>query len=336
MTPERLKHKILANLRLDVKGFSYTRGNKESGNIQTLISQEVRATLMQEHQSRLIDIPGEVSLPIRPGLKRSNLVVLWAVAFIVFTMTGCGTLQNGRRWGQDAISPVELKRIPSAAYHAFFDLQTLVPAAGALVFTLDHYDKRVSRWATTHHPLFGSENTASQASDYLVYTLGVETFATALATPSGNNPKDWTLDKVKGISVELGAELVTAGTTSLLKDATNRTRPDGGGKSFPSGHVSDAFSSATLANRNLNSITMPEEMRMPLQIGNLLLATGAGWARVEAGRHYPSDVLAGAALGHFLSAFVHDSFMGLPEHKRLGLYVSPTKHGVMIGLSFGF
>lgn len=44
---------------------------------------------------------------------------------------------------------------------------------------------------------------------------------------------------------------------------------------------------------------MPEEMRMPLQIGDIVLATGVGWTRVEAGRHYPLDVLAGASLGHY-------------------------------------
>ncbi len=75
---------------------------------------------------------------------------------------------------------------------------------------------------------------------------------------------------------------------------------------------------------------------MPVQIGNILLATGVGWARVEAGKHFPSDVLAGAALGHFLSVFFHDAFMGLPEKDRLGLYILPSKHGGMIGLSFGF
>jgi membrane-associated phospholipid phosphatase len=274
-------------------------------------------------------------MPFCHRLKCSNLMFWLAVAFIIFTITGCGTLQNGRRWGQDAISLVELKRIPSAAYHAFFELQTLIPTAGALVFTVDHYDKRVSHWATSHHPIFGSMDTASQASDYLLYALDVETFTTALATPSGKDPKDWAYSKARGVSVELGAELLTAGATTLLKEATNRTRPDGGSKSFPSGHSSNAFSSSTLANRNLNSITMPEEMRMPLQIGNILLATGVGWARVEAGKHYPSDVLVGAALGHFLSAFIYDAFMGLPEHERLGLYVSPRKHGGMIGLSFG-
>jgi len=38
-------------------------------------------------------------MPIYRGLKRSNPIVLSAVAFIFFAMTGCATLQNGRGWG---------------------------------------------------------------------------------------------------------------------------------------------------------------------------------------------------------------------------------------------
>jgi membrane-associated phospholipid phosphatase len=124
--------------------------------------------------------------------------------------------------------------------------------------------------------------------------------------------------------------------TSLIKDATDRKRPDGGGKSFPSGHASEAFSSATLANRNLDSIPLPEEVRLPLQVGNILLATSTAWARVEGQNHYPSDVLVGAALGHFLSASVHNVFLGLPENKRFGFVISPLKGGGEVELYFTF
>jgi hypothetical protein len=116
---------------------------------------------------------------------------LLAVAFISFTMVGCGTLKNGRGWNQDAVYPVDLKKIPDAAHHAFFDLQTLIPAAGALVFGVSHADHKVSDWATDHTPIFGSKNNANDASDYLLYALEAETFATALATPSGEDLKDW-------------------------------------------------------------------------------------------------------------------------------------------------
>jgi membrane-associated phospholipid phosphatase len=281
------------------------------------------------------DVKGRYNL-LNAVLKRSKSMVLLAVPIIFFVVTGCGTLKNGRGWGEDAIWPVELKRIPDAASHAFFDLQTLIPAAGAIVFGVSHADHKVSDWAINHTPIFGSKNNANNASDYLLGALEVETFVTSLGTPSGNEPKDWVYSKVKGVSVELGAELVTIGTTSLLKNVTGRERPEGGSKSFPSGHASAAFSSSTLANRNLNEIKMEEGLRLPLQIGNLLLATSVGWARVEAGEHFPSDVLAGAALGHFLSAFIHDVFMGLPRDNRLSFDVLPSKHGVMIGISFGF
>jgi membrane-associated phospholipid phosphatase len=271
-----------------------------------------------------------VDLPIYCGLKRYNPIVL--LVSIVFAMTGCATLQNGRGWGQDAIYPVDLKRIPRAAYSALLDPQTLIPVAGALVFTVNGYDKKVSNWATKHHPIFGSEQNARNASDFLSIPLATETVLTAFATPSGEDPKNWAYSKAKGIAVESAAWLVTEGATDLIKDATNRTRPNGNHASLPSGHSSSAFSLATLANRNLDSIPLSEEVRVPLQVGNILLATSVAWARVEGREHYPSDVLVGAALGHFLSAFIHDAFLGLPKDKII--VISPLKGGAMAELCF--
>jgi len=45
-----------------------------------------------------------------------------------------------------------------------------------------------------------------------------------------------------------------------------------------------------------------------LRIGLASLTTGTAWARVEAGKHFPSDVLAGMALGHLIGAFINDVF----------------------------
>jgi membrane-associated phospholipid phosphatase len=269
------------------------------------------------------------------GLKRSNLMVLLAVIFILFTLTGCGTLSNGRGWGQDAIYPVDLKKIPGAALNALLDPQTSVPAAGALVFGLSKWDKKVSHWATEHTPIFGSVQNAQNDRIYLEIPLYAEAFITALATPSGDDSKDWVYSKLKGVAVEGAAELVTVGGTSLLKEATGRTRPNGNGNnSFPSGEASAAFSSVALSNRNLDSIELPQEVKIPLKVANILLGTGVAWARVEAGAHFPSDVLAGAAIGNFLSATVHDSFLNLPKDKTFGFSIFPLKRGAMAGLYF--
>jgi membrane-associated phospholipid phosphatase len=258
------------------------------------------------------------------------------MTLISLPVSGCGTLKNGRGWGQDAIYPVDLRRIPRAAYNAFFDLQTLIPAAGALGFAVDDFDEKVSDWATKHHPIFGSEDNARKASDYLVGTLHAEALLTALATPSGDDPKNWAYSKTRGIAVELVALAATDGAAYELKGAIGRTRPDGSKDGFPSNHSSVAFCSSTLANRNLNFMPLPDEVRLPLQVGNILLATSVAWARVEGRKHFPSDVLAGAALGHFLSAFIHDSLLGLPEDKRFGFVIFPLKGGVMTELSFAF
>jgi membrane-associated phospholipid phosphatase len=278
---------------------------------------------------------GVEPMPTYCGLKHSNLMVLLGVTFALFAVTGCGTLSNGRGWGQDAIYPVDLKKIPRAALNALVDPQTFVPAAGALVFGLSKWDKKVSHWATDHTPIFGSTKNAENDAIYFEIPLYTEVFITALATPSGGDSKDWVLSKLKGMAVEGAAEAVVVGATSLLKDATGRTRPNGNGNaSFPSGEASAAFSSVSLSNRNLNSIEIPQEVKIPLKVVNILLGTGVAWARVEAGAHFPSDVLAGAALGNFLSAIVHDSFMNLPKEKGYAFSVSPLKGGVMAKLCF--
>jgi hypothetical protein len=85
------------------------------------------------------------------------------------------------------------------------------------------------------------------------------------------------------------AMALDAGATSLLKSAVGRNRPGGGGgTSFPSGHASAAFGAATLIDRNFGHA---------LGIPAYVVASATAVSRVEARRHFPSDVLAGAALG---------------------------------------
>ena len=81
----------------------------------------------------------------------------------------------------------------------------------------------------------------------------------------------------------------------------------------------------TLANRDLDYIDLPKDFRPVLKIGNTLVASGVAWARVEGRRHYPSDVLVGAALGHFLTAFIHDAFLNLPEDSNVEFAISPVE-----------
>jgi hypothetical protein len=58
------------------------------------------------------------------------------------------------------------------------------------------------------------------------------------------------------------------------------------------------------------------------------------WARIEAGEHFPSDVLAGAAIGNFVTAFIHDFLLGQPEDIDLGVEVQQGT--VMAGVTLRF
>jgi len=122
---------------------------------------------------------------------------------------------------------------------------------------------------------------------------------------------------------------------SALKSAIDRDRPlkTTSKNSFPSGHATEAYSYATLTARNIDSLALSPVTRKVLRLSAKTLAAGTAWARVEAGKHYPTDVLAGAAIGHFLTAVIHDSFMGLDEAVQLDVQVD-RREGAMLSFSW--
>lgn len=98
----------------------------------------------------------------------------------------------------------------------------------------------------------------------------------------------------------IGSLAISAGTTELLKRTVKRERPYlahsdiypgeiDNSYSFPSGHVSVAFSTAVSVSLTAKKwyITVPA----------LTWATGVAYARMYQGQHYPSDVLVGALVG---------------------------------------
>jgi hypothetical protein len=206
-----------------------------------------------------------------------------------------------------------------------------------MVLQIHDMDKRISDWASDNNPVFGSNKNASNWSNYLETTSGAVYFTTVMATPSGKDTSDWLKAKAKGLAIGVAASGITGKSTSLIKGLTKRTRPNGANdKSLPSGHASGTAVFTTLARRNLDSIPMSQESRLFADIGIIGLAAGTGWARVEAKAHYPSDVLAGYALGHFFSAFINDAFLGLDNEKAPQLTLEPSRKGIWVGLSWSY
>lgn len=100
--------------------------------------------------------------------------------------------------------------------------------------------------------------------------------------------------------VTLAATAVNAGITAVLKYSIKRDRPfvtypditkksKAGSPSFPSGHTSSAFATATSL-----SLTYP---KWYVIVPAFSWAGTVGYSRMHLGVHYPSDVLAGAVLG---------------------------------------
>ncbi len=193
-----------------------------------------------------------------------------------------------------------------SAREALLDPMTWVPAAGALVLQVDDLDDDLSEWAVDHTPVFGSKSSADDGGDVIVVALVAEMALTSLAAPKLETPCGRELHP---FLVDVGIVGANGAIESVLKDVVTRSRPEGSSTSgFPSGHAMSAFTLSALSNRHLESVEMSTVLRGAAQVTNVALASGVAWSRVEASRHYPSDVLAGAALGNFFTRFFLDGF----------------------------
>ena len=134
---------------------------------------------------------------------------------------------------------------------------------------------------------------------FITNTASPVTIATPIVIYSvGLIKKDSTL-KSKGMYIGQTV-LVSALITTVLKYAINRDRPfitypylekvtSGGSPSFPSGHTSEAFATATSL-----SIAFP---KWYVIAPSYVWASAVGYSRMDLGVHFPSDVLAGAITG---------------------------------------
>jgi membrane-associated phospholipid phosphatase len=246
----------------------------------------------------------------------------------LFSASGCATVGT-RDWGANATWHPPLAIVGQAALEAAQEPHVWVPLIGAALFQINGWDRKVSNWARDNTPVFGSQQSAADWSDYLRTASSVTYFATVLATPDPADASDWLRYKAQGLTVGLGAIAVTGLATSTLKTVTGRTRPNGEGtESFPSGHTSHSAVLTGLARDNLEYIDMNPTVRRALDLGADALTVGTAWARVEAGAHFPSDTLFSIALGNFVSRTFDRSFLEPQSSGQVAWNVVPVAHGV--------
>jgi membrane-associated phospholipid phosphatase len=115
------------------------------------------------------------------------------------------------------------------------------------------------------------------------FQFGAAMTALAVGTFTGNQRVSDVAGKV------LRAQLLAHTVTGVIKKAAQRERPDGSDtRSFPSGHTSVSFASATVLQR---------EFGWKVGIPSYAAASYVAMARIEKKKHFLSDVAFGAAIG---------------------------------------
>jgi hypothetical protein len=257
------------------------------------------------------------------------------VFFVLLTCicAACGTLPSGEKWGENATFRPGWERVRESAANAARDPWVWGPLIGAAAFQIDDWDRRTSDWAREHTPVFGSQGGAEDWSDDLRAASVLAHYATVAATPSGPEPGEWFVNKVKGTLVSVAAVSSTVLVTNTLKHAVDRERPNGEGtESFPSGHTSSSAVHTRLASRNVQSIDVSPRTQRMMNVGLYALTIGTSWSRIEAGWHYPSDTLFSMALGNFIASFVNDAFLGV----NAPIALSATTEGATVQWGWRF
>lgn len=116
----------------------------------------------------------------------------------------------------------------------------------------------------------------------------------------------------------LRAQIVSQTVIQGAKFASNRSRPDASNNhSMPSGHTASAFAAASVIH---------EELGWKGGIPAYVFATYIGASRMEANRHYLSDVIMGAGIG---LAVGHSVTMHVGSQK-FALGVAPAQGGAAV------
>lgn len=270
-------------------------------------------------------------------MRGDSLTRCVAIAVVVTAVlsAGCGRLPGGRGWGQDVTAAPGWDRVARAARDAALSPEVWAPVGAALALQVGDADREISDWAAERTPVFGSKDRARDASTFLVGAVVAGYVVTGAATPVGEEDGSWFVNKCRGAAVGAAAALTAHGVTTAGKSATDRLRPDGSNReSFPSAHASGAAVYAALASRNVGLLPASDGWKTVARCGLAAADAGAAWARVEGGRHYPSDVLAGMALGHFLGTFFNDAFMGLGDGGEPGARLGVLLERGGFGLTF--
>lgn len=185
---------------------------------------------------------------------------------------------------------------------------------------------------------------SARASDVLAVT-SLAAPLVLLADARGRNQAD-----VLGV-MYLETTLLNSGLTYLLKNAVGRPRPYAynddpeippelrrsrtTGRSFPSGHTSTAFASLVFL-ATVHGRLYPDSAGNDwIWGGCLATASVTGYLRYAAGRHFPTDILAGASVGALVGWLVPHLHEWPPDSEVPSAGKGPVRE-TFVGFTWAF
>ena len=240
-------------------------------------------------------------------------------------ITGCA---------QIGVTPPSMQRVIAIARESAREPQTWVPLTAAAVIGVVGADDNISDWASDHTPIFGSQNSARDASDDLKNGLIASMALSSIFAPTPTGESGFRTRRVATNALAFGT---VAGLVEGTKLTAQRDRPnDRDDQSFPSGHSSGAYSSAILIEHNLNASIDRLWLRKSIKIGTQITAAATAWARVEAEEHFPVDVLFSAALSNFVVKTFIKSMMTDDQSALPAIAIETSRQGFMVRLNHSF
>jgi len=232
-----------------------------------------------------------------------NRSLLFAALF--FLVAGCAGMRK------EGIGPGDFLGLSSGSrehWSAALDrparnVVALSLASSALALQINGADRHWQREIARHG--YGPGNSPGTGSDIGQLVLPGAALVSPLLFaphPELGVPK---LDYVATGAYALGANLAI---NQIVKVAVGRTRPDGSSFSFYSGHTTAAFTGAQLLYRMYG---------WKAGVPAYAAASLVGLYRVEASKHFPSDVLVGAAMGIWITDLIYEK-----NHGDAGLFTS--------------
>lgn len=171
---------------------------------------------------------------------------------------------------------------------------------------------------------------ASKMSDYLLISM-------TLAPLVMYSSHDIRQDKADHLMLYSETFIINTALTQLIKNTVQRKRPylynssvpqkvknqTDSFRSFVSGHTSTTFMSAVYCMQVMNDYGLNKNVKYSVNALLLSSATATGYLRYKAGRHFPTDILAGAILGSACGYFVPVLHQDHKEQSSTGKVLIP-------------